>query len=161
MATFKKINLKLSEVMELEAELFGLRNQQTGEVIATGLLNQKLPIKTKYWLSRLGNTIQSEKKTIDGLRDDLVKKYGTESEDKQSYFIPMSIESKKKDADGKPVMIPNPALAEFNTEYKKLLDVEKEIEHTDFKIEEFLSLETNENYAVFFKLISIEEETPA
>ena len=158
MAILNKITLSLGEIQELEAELNGSRNQRTGEVIMTGILNQKLPIKTKYWLTRLGETLISEKKTIDAMRDELVKKYGKETEDKSGWTIPLRIEDKKaKNADGSTVMVPNPAFAEFNKEYTELLETTKEIEYPTFYFEDFAALETSDNYAVFFKLLTITE----
>ena len=38
----EKISLKLHEFLTLETELFGVKNQQTGEVTSKGLLNEKL-----------------------------------------------------------------------------------------------------------------------
>jgi len=158
MATLNKITLSLGEIQELEAELNGSRNQRTGEVIITGLLNQKLPIKTKYWLTRLGETLVSERKTIDGLRDELVKKYGKENDDKSGWTIPMRIENKKvKNPDGTPVLVPNPAFAEFNKELTELLETTKEIEYPTYHFEDFAELETSDNYAVFMKLLTITE----
>lgn len=158
MATLNKITLSLSEILELEVELNGSRNQKTGEVLFTGLLNQKLPIKTKYWLSRLGETVQSEKKTIDSLRDELVKKYGNETEDKSGWTIPLRIEDKNaKSADGAPVLVPNPSFVEFNKEYADLLDTTKEIEHATISFDELADIETTDNYAVLFKLLTITE----
>lgn len=158
MATLNKITLSLGEIQELEAELNGSRNLKTGEVIMTGLLNQKLPIKTKYWLTRLGETLISEKKTIDALRDELVKKYGNETPDKSGWTIPMRIENKDvKNPDGTAAMVPNPAFAEFNKEYAELLETTKEIEYPTFHFDDIADLETSDNYAVFFKLLTITE----
>lgn len=161
MATFNKITLSLGEILELEAELYGSTNQQTGQKISTGLLNHHLPIKTKYWLTRLAETVQSEKKTIDGLRDDLIKKHGEESEDKNGWSIPLRVKDKKeKNEDGSPKMIPNPSFAAFNKEYSELLDTKKEIEHPTLNFEDLASLETTDNYAIVFKMLTV-TETPA
>jgi hypothetical protein len=50
----EKITLKLFEFYNLDAELNGAINQQTGAKISSGLLQEKLPLVTKYWLSDLG-----------------------------------------------------------------------------------------------------------
>jgi len=160
MATLNKITLSLAEILELEVELLGSTNQRTGEVIATGLLNQKLPIKTKYWLTRLAEKVQSEKKTIDGLRDDLIKKHGEETEDKSGWTIPLRIEAEEKNEDGSAQYIANPAFAAFNKEYGELLDTKKEIEHPVINFDDLAELETTDNYAVIFKMLTI-TETPA
>lgn len=159
MATLKTITLSLEEIMQLDAELQGNRNQK-GEVVFTGLLNQKLPIKTKYWLTRLGETITNEKKTIDGLRDELVKRYGESTDDGQSFTIPIMIDTKSKDANGNLIKQPNPKFQEFNKEFTDLLDTEKEISHPEFSFSEFAELETSDNYAVFFKLLTVTETLP-
>ena len=155
MSNLNKITLSLGEILELENEINGSRNQQTGETILTGLINQKLPIKTKYWLSRLNETISSECKTIETLRDELVKKYGSETEDKRGYTIPLKIKSDKINPDGTPVLVPNPVFTEFNNEYTQLLETTKEIEHATFSFDDFADLETTDNYTVFFKLLTI------
>jgi len=49
----EKISLKLFEFYNLDAELNGLTNQQTGEKIASGLIQEKLSLVTKYWLTEL------------------------------------------------------------------------------------------------------------
>ena len=49
----EKVSLKLFEFYNLEAELSGLTNQQTGQVISKGLLNEKIKLTTKYWLTDL------------------------------------------------------------------------------------------------------------
>jgi len=43
----EKITLKLQEFYQLEAELNGVTNQQTGEVLAKGLLSEKIKLTTK------------------------------------------------------------------------------------------------------------------
>jgi len=43
----EKISLKLFEFYNLDAELNGLTNQQTGEKIASGLVQEKLSLVTK------------------------------------------------------------------------------------------------------------------
>lgn len=148
MKNSQKTTLTLSEIYALEAELNGLSNTQTGEVLIKGLLNQPLSIKTKYWLTRLRDTVSSEKKSIDDLRNELIKKYG--EEDKEGNFsIPMFLDKDSKER--------NPKFEEFNKELEELLNTEKELEHAIFGIELFDSLETEENYGVFFKLISVED----
>lgn len=160
MSQFNKITLSLGELLELDNEINGSRNQRTGEVIVTGLLNQKLSIKTKYWLTRLGEKVSSERKTIEGLRDELVKKYGAETEDKSGWTIPLTIKTGQINPDGNPVMAQNPAFLQFNKEYSELLETQKEIEYPSFSFDEISNLETTDNYAVFFKLLSIPETEP-
>jgi len=146
----EKISLKLHEILTLEAELNGAKNQQTGEVTIKGLANQKLGIVTKYHINELSKKVQAEKESIDKLREELIKKLGTE-EDGQ-VFIKMYDEV--KDEEGNVVsrsLTEN--FIEFNTEYDKLLNEEKELEYRPFELSELASVETEENYDVFFKLI--------
>ena len=53
----EKISLKLHEILTLEAELNGAKNQQTGEVTIKGLANQKLGIVTKYHINELSKKV--------------------------------------------------------------------------------------------------------
>ena len=151
----EKISLKLHEILTLEAELNGAKNQQTGEVTLKGLANQKLGIVTKYHINELSKKVQTEKESIDKLREELIKKLGTE-EDGQ-IFIKMYDEV--KDEEGNIVsrsLTEN--FVEFNTEYDKLLNEEKELEYRPFELSELASVETEENYDVFFKLIKAPTE---
>jgi hypothetical protein len=151
----EKISLKLHEILTLEAELNGAKNQQTGEVTLKGLANQKLGIVTKYHINELSKKVQTEKESIDKLREELIKKLGTE-EDGQ-IFIKMYDEV--KDEEGNVVsrsLTEN--FVEFNTEYDKLLNEEKELEYRPFELSELASVETEENYDIFFKLIKAPTE---
>lgn len=146
----EKISLKLHEILTLEAELNGAKNQQTGEVTIKGLANQKLGIVTKYHINELSKKVQAEKESVDKLREELIKKLGTE-EDGQ-VFIKMYDEV--KDEEGNVVsrsLTQN--FIEFNSEYDKLLNEEKELEYRPFELSELASVETEENYDIFFKLI--------
>jgi hypothetical protein len=151
----EKISLKLHEILTLEAELNGAKNQQTGEVTLKGLANQKLGIVTKYHINELSKKVLTEKESIDKLREELIKKLGTE-EDGQ-IFIKMYDEV--KDEEGNVIsrsLTEN--FIEFNTEYDKLLNEEKELEYRPFELSELASVETEENYDIFFKLIKAPTE---
>lgn len=137
--------LTLSEIYGLEAELYGLSNPKTGEVLSKGLLSQNLTLKNRYWLSRLGDTIQTEKKAIDTLRDSLIKELGTEDEEGNFSLQPMINEES------------NPNFIKFQEELSSLLKEEKEISHSVFSLEQFENLETTEHYPVFIKLLSVDE----
>jgi len=137
--------LTLGEIYGLEAELFGLTNPQSGEVLSKGLLSQNLTLKNRYWLSRLGESIQAEKKAIDTLRDSLIKELGAEDE-KGNFFLSPTIDNK-----------PNPNFITFQEEITALLKEEKEISHSVFSLEQFENLETTEHYPVFLKLLSVED----
>lgn len=162
----EKISLKLFEFYNLDAELNGLTNQQTGEKIASGLIQEKLSLVTKYWLTELGKKVAAEKATIEELKNDLIKKYGKE-DDKGGISIPMVID--ELDSDGQPIKdldkdgnwftkkVINPEFQSFETEFNNLLQTEKELEYKAFTLDDFEKVETSENYGTFFKLIKVEE----
>ena len=47
---------------------------------------------------------------------------------------------------------------EFNKEYETLLSEVKELEYRPFELSELASIETEENYEIFFKLIKAPTE---
>lgn len=162
----EKISLKLFEFYNLDAELNGLTNQQTGEKIASGLIQEKLSLVTKYWLTELGKKVAAEKASVEELKNDLIKKYGKE-DDKGGVSIPMVIE--ELDFDGQPIKdvdkdgntftkkTINPDYQSFEKEFNDLLQTEKDLDYKAFTLEDFEKVETSENYGTFFKLIKIEE----
>jgi len=164
----EKITLKLFEFYNLDAELNGLVNQGTGEKISSGLIQEKLPLTTKYWLTSLGKSVAAEKAAVEDLKNDLIKKYGKEDE-RGGISIPMVID--ELDADGNPVKDVdaegkeslrkriNPEFQQFEKEFNELLQTEKELEYKPYKLEDFEKVETSENYATFFKLIKT-DDTP-
>ena len=151
----EKISLKLHEFLTLETELFGVKNQQTGEVTSKGLLNEKLSLVAKFWLNELGKKVASEKESVEKLREELIKKLGTEEEGQ--VFIKMYDEV--KDEEGNTVsrsLTSN--FIEFNQEYEKLLSEEKELEYRPFDLSELANVETEGNLNVFFKLVKTPTE---
>ena len=151
----EKISLKLHEFLTLETELFGVKNQQTGEVTSKGLLNEKLSLVAKFWLNELGKKVASEKESVEKLREELIKKLGTEEE--RQVFIKMYDEV--KDEEGNTVsrsLTSN--FIEFNQEYEKLLSEEKELEYRSFDLSELANVETEGNLNVFFKLVKAPTE---
>jgi molybdopterin converting factor small subunit len=141
---------KLFELLNLEAELAGATNNQTGEKIIEGLLNQKLPVVTKYHLNILLSNLSAEKKTIDALRDELIKKYGTEDKD-GNIGISMVIETGEVNDKDEPIKDINPAYIEFNDEYGELLNQEREIQIPQIKLSDLDKIETKDNYVLIFK----------
>jgi hypothetical protein len=152
----EKISLKLHEFYELEAELNGITNTKTGEVIAKGLLGEKIKLTTKYWLSDLVKKVSAEKDSVEKLKEELIKKYGTADED-GNVTIPMYInevidEDTKKMVSGDV----NPDFIKFQNEFSTLLNEDRDLEYKSFKLEEFDNVETDNNYSVFFKLVTVE-----
>ena len=156
----KTQSFKLFELLNLEAELTGAINNQTGEKIIEGLLNQKLPVVTKYHLNILLSNLSAEKKTIDALRDELIKKYGTEDKN-GNIGISMVIETGEINDKGEPIKDINPAYIEFNDEYGELLNQEREIQLPQIKLSDLDKIETKDNYVLVFRYLiekpSIEE----
>lgn len=162
----EKITLKLFEFYGLDAELNGAVNQQTGQKLSSGLIQEKLPLTTKYWLTKLAKKVAEEKGIIEELKNDLIKKFG-KADENGSITIPMVID--ELDADGNPVKTTNedgsetirkklnPDFQQFEKEFNDLLQTEKELEYKAFKLEDFEKVETSENYATFFQLIKVEE----
>ena len=153
----EKISLKLFEFYNLESELNGVVNQQTGEKISAGLLAEKLKLTTKYWLTELAKKVAAEKTTVETLKEELIKKHG-EADETGNISIPMYIDIVKdeddKIIDGKN----NPKFLEFQTEFNALLQEEKELEYKPVNLNELENIESDGNYPTFFKLVVADEQ---
>jgi len=139
----EKIKLSLADLLTLEAELNGYVNPQSGEQILSGFLKEKLNLATKYWLTRLSDKLASEKKTIEGLRDELIKKFGVEKDGNVGIETFLDEERTKV----------NPKFVEFQDEWTKLLSEEKEIDYNPLSISDLEKVESSENYSIVFKLV--------
>ena len=135
------MKLKLHEVVALHYELNGITKQKTdgtAEVISQGLLKQKTNMKTKLYLQRLNAVVTEEFKLFSEAEQELFKKYGEQKDE-------MIVVSQEKFAD-------------FAKEKEELLTAEKEIDvvnlwSSDLTIDNVASIETDEIYPVFLKLI--------
>jgi hypothetical protein len=152
----EKSSLKLHEYYTLEAELNGVINQETGEKVLKGLLNEKIRLTTKYWLTELAKKASAEKETVEKIKEELIKKHG-EADEQGGISIPMYINIVKNEEGQVVSRDVNPKFVEFQNEFNTLLDEEKELEHSTFKLEDFDSVESDANYQVFFKLIKVSE----
>lgn len=121
--------MKFKEVLDIDAYLSGFENDK---VKIKGILNEKLNVKTKYWLGKFSDKIQKEKVTFGKLRDELIKKYGEEQED-GSFTVTEKIK-------------------EFNEEIHSLIDMEVEIETPKLDIESF-DFESETDYSYLLKFI--------
>lgn len=168
----EKITLKLYDFLNLEADINGVVDQRTGERVRKGLLQYPLPMGVKYWITKLSKTVGEEKTIIDGLKDELVKKYGTERDG--SIIVATTIEEldkkgnpikiKVKNQQGEEVevnkQIINPQYLAFEKDYAEILQQEKELEYRPILLSELAThdhpngLETEETYETFFKLVS-------
>lgn len=139
----EKITLSLGEIITLEAELNGFVHPETGEKVVSGLLNTKLNLAKKYWLTKLADKCQAEKKVVDGLREELIKKFGKEEDGK--IFIETFLDEERTQV--------NPSYIEFQGEYMTLLNEKKELEYKPISVSDLEAVESEENYAIVFKLI--------
>jgi hypothetical protein len=148
----EKISLKLGEILQLESEINGFQNRETGEQVYKGFIKQNLSIILKYELTELSETLVNERKKIDGLREELIKKHG-EDDGSGSIFVKMFNEV--LDDDGNVV---SRAFTEnylkFDEEYSSLLNSDKEIEYPEITKEDLKEAgKSNDDYKVLFKLI--------
>ena len=141
------IKLTLQEIYKLDSELNGFINPSTGETLSLGLLNEKLNLVTKYWLTDLSKHVNVEKIVIEDLKAELVKKYGNKDEN-GNFEIPIWIDDNKSKF--------NPSYIQFQEEFNTLLQEEKEIEYHEFKLDDFKNIETSNNYIIFYKLIQVD-----
>jgi hypothetical protein len=152
----EKITLKLSEFYQLAAELEGVVNQQTGEKLSNGLLNEKVKLTTKYWLSDLAKKVGAEKEAVEKIKNELIQKHGN-ADETGNISIPLYI-NEQTDEEGKVISREiNPKFVEFQNEFNALLEETRDLEHKGFKLEELDSVESADNYPVFFKLIKVDE----
>jgi hypothetical protein len=152
----EKVTLKLFEFYNLEAELNGVVNQQTGETISKGILNEKIKLTTKYWLTDLFKKVSEEKQAVEKIKEELIKKYGT-ADDNGGISIPMYSNIQKDESGKVTTAEPNPKYIEFQTDFNKLLQEERELEYKTLSLSDFESVESDGNYATLFKLIKVDE----
>lgn len=152
----QKTKLNLVDYYNLEAELNGVVNQQTGEIVSKGLLSEKIKLTTKYWISDVAKKAKAEKDACEAIKEELIKKHG-EADENGSIGIAAFI-NVQKDEEGKIISAENnPKYLEFQKEWITLLNEEKELEHKEFKLEEFEEVSSEGAYLTFFKLIKTEE----
>jgi hypothetical protein len=142
--------IKLFEFYNLDVELNGRVNQQTGQKLVNGILDEKVSLVAKYWLTQLANTIKAEIAILDAQRDELIKKYGTEDADGGISLAPALVE---KDDSGVEIRKPNPKFLEFNQEFNELLAQEKEVSYAAIKLADLANIESENNYATLFKFV--------
>jgi N-methylhydantoinase B/oxoprolinase/acetone carboxylase alpha subunit len=152
----EKVTLKLQEFYQLNSELNGFVNQQTGETVSPGLLTERVKLTTKYWLADLAKKIAAEKESIDKLREELIKKYGVEENGGVNIpiYINEVIDDETKEVVSREI---NPNFVSFQNDFNLLLQEERELEYHPFKLEEFENVETEGVYITFFKLVQVGE----
>lgn len=155
----EKTTIQLQELYSLDAELNGVYNSTTREIVSKGLLQEKLKLPIKYWLTKLADKVAEEKKVVEKQREELLKTHSIEDE-KGELSFPMYIF--EKDEKGEDILEKPIAFTEnyksFDTEFGTLLQESCTIEHFSFKLSHFDNVDSEANYATFFKLVKADEE---
>lgn len=138
-----KISLKLIEFYQLDIELNGVTNDQ-GKVLAKGILSENLPLVAKYWLTQLANTVNTEKVSIEKIKEEMIKTLGKTQEDGSIVL--------EREING----ISNPNFITFSIGWNQLLLQEKEIEYRPIKLEDLETVHSSNNYPMLFKFVSAE-----
>jgi hypothetical protein len=148
----EKITLNLGETLQLESEINGFTHPETGKQVFEGFVKQKLRIILKYELIEFSDFLIKERKKVESLRDDLIKKYGEEDGDGA---IIVKMFDEVKDNDGNVVTSKlNENYLKFDEEYSKLLNTEKEIEYPLITKEDLNDAgKSNDDYRILFKLV--------
>ena len=151
----EKITLKLGDVLQLESEINGFNDPQTGEVVYEGFTKQNLSIILKYELSDLSTILKGERTKVDVLRDELIKKYGEED---ANGGIMVKMRNEVKDDEGNVTgSVVNPQYLEFDKEYGTLLNQEIEVEYPEIKLQDLKEAgKSKDKYQVLFKLVKKE-----
>ena len=151
----EKITLKLGDVLQLESEINGYTDPQTGEEIFEGFSKQNLSIILKNELSDFSTELKNERSKVETLRDQLIKKYG--EEDGNGGILVKMYNEVKDDEGNVTGKVVNPQYVEFDKEYGVLLNQEIEIEYPEITKEDLKDAgKTKDKYQVLFKLIKKE-----
>jgi hypothetical protein len=148
----EKITLKLGDILQLESEINGFVDPQSGTQIFEGFTKQNLSIILKYELTELADTLKAERTKVDSLRDELIKKHG---EDDGQGGIMVKMHNEVLDDEGNVVSrVINSKYIDFDQEYGTLLNQEKEIEYPEITKEDLKEAgKSKDKYQVLFKLI--------
>jgi hypothetical protein len=146
----EKITLKLHEVYELNLELKGSINQQTGETIKKGILDEKISISVKYWLDKLSEKLKTEIDLVEKLKEEIIKKLGVVDE-QGNYSIPLRINEKLDDKGELLSYDVNPTFLEYQSEFEKLINQEVEIEYNAINLED-INIQSEVYPRILFKL---------
>ena len=148
----KSTLLEIEEILQLESEINGFTNPQTGEKIYEGFLKQNLSVLLKYELSELSENLTTERKRIESVRDELIQKLG-ETDENGGIIVKMFDDVKDEEGNviGKKY---TENYVEFDKQYGELLKSTKEITHPEITKEDLKKAgDTKDNYKVLFKLI--------
>lgn len=127
----------VQQVLDLQIEIAGAK-YQSFEIV--GLLNEKLNMKTKYWLQKLLKKVNSEKEAYVEAEKALFNSLGAVEENGN-----LIIKAKLEDGSD------NPALKELDDQRKKLLSEEVDLGEFKFDINDF-DCESESNYYTFMSV---------
>jgi hypothetical protein len=149
----EKITLKLGEILQLESEINGFVDPQSGVQLYEGFTKQNLSIILKYELSDLSKELKTERTKIEGLRDELIKKYG-EDDGSGGTIVKMYINEIKDENDKVIGGDINPQYMLFDQDYGKLLNQDKEIEVPEITKEDLKDAgKSKDQYNILFKVV--------
>ena len=117
------------------------------------MLQEKLPFVLKFHITTVAKIALEVYTTTEEMRIELVNQYGKLNASGYINVEPTIIEKGKKGESDKQVV--NPNYNKFVKEWNDVVQVEKEVEHHAFTIEEFEGLETDANYPAFFGLLNL------
>ena len=132
------MELNLNEVTNLWHELNGYAVTEEGKkkILLKGFLQQKMSMKVKLYVNRLGKVLNEEVETLEKSRQELFDKYA---------------KGEKKEITGDDIKL-------FNADIIELMSAKKKIDVTtlwssDLTINDLASIETEENYPIFYRLV--------
>lgn len=127
----------MQQVLDLEAEIAGIT---TKDFKVVGLLNEKLNMRTKYWLQKLFKKVTAEKEAYVEAEKSLFISLGA-VEENGLLIVKATLE------DG----TPNPAIKELDEQRPKLLAEEVDLGEFKFDINDF-DIESESNYYTFMSV---------
>jgi hypothetical protein len=127
----------IKQIIDLQVEIAGIKSDKFTVV---GLLNEKLNIKTKYWLQKLFKKVKTEADEYSEAEKALFISLGAEEVGKM-----LLVKDTLKDGS------PNPSRAKLDEEREKLLNEIIDLGEFEFKIEDF-DFESESNYYTFMSV---------
>jgi hypothetical protein len=136
------MEFNLKEVTNLWHELNGYAVTKDGkkEILIKGFLQQKMSMKVKLYVNRLAKIVNEEIETLDKSRQEVFDKYA---------------KGEKKEISGDDLKL-------FYDDIEELMSAKKNIDVTnlwssDLTINDLASIETEENYPIFYRLVDNKE----
>lgn len=139
METNKEKTLTLAEVLGLLQELKGTDSKK-------GLVSEKLNMTTKFHLFQLIKILTDHQLHFDQVRNESIRTHG-ELDAQNNYTIVMKL---KNDQDQE---IVNPKFLQYEQEMKELLEQQISFIHPVFHINDFVALDSEGYYPLFFELL--------